>query len=191
DRLGILRTALLGCGMGGRVALDFCLAHPERVTALALEGPGVSGYAWSEAMLPYLMSLDTALAAGNVTEAVETDLRMWVDGPDRLPDQVDPAVRERVREMTAQSYLAAEGDGTPEPVNPPALARLTEIRTPVLIILGAYDGPDMRRIADRLEVLIAGARQVELPDAGHLANMEQPAAFNALVEEFLAQALAA
>src|SRR5690349_20513717 len=92
--------------------------------------------------------------------------------------------------MTAQSYMAAEGDGIPEPTKPPAIERLTEIRAPLLIVLGEYDGPDMRRIADRLEVLIAGARQIVLPGAGHFANMEQPAAFNALVRDFLAEGLA-
>ncbi len=186
DRLRVTQATLVGAGLGGRIAVDFALAYPERVTGLALEGPIVSGYVWSDAMAPYLVALDAALAAGNVGQAVEVDLRQWLDGPGRTPEDVDPAVRDRVREMAAQSYAASDGEGTPEPGGPPALPRLTEIRAPLLVVVGAYEAPDLRRIADRLEVLVAGAGLAVLPGAGHLANLEQPAAFNAALHAFLA-----
>src|SRR5436190_2455977 len=58
DHLGIDRAALVGVSMGGETALDFALARPERVTALALIGTSVSGYTWPDT--PELAAYATA-----------------------------------------------------------------------------------------------------------------------------------
>src|SRR5690242_17574490 len=44
DHFGVERAALVGLSMGGETAIDFTLAHPDRVAALALVGSSVSGY---------------------------------------------------------------------------------------------------------------------------------------------------
>ena len=48
DELGVERAALVGCSLGGRVAVDVCLAAPERVSALVLVAPGRPDWEWSE-----------------------------------------------------------------------------------------------------------------------------------------------
>ncbi len=63
---------------------------------------------------------------------------------------------------------------------------LSRIAVPTLVLSGSKDGnapaPMMRRMADA----IPGAQYVELAGCGHLANMEQPAAFDAALAGFLA-----
>jgi len=49
DALGVARAALVGCSFGGAVAIDVAIAHPDRVTALALFGSALGGHDWSDA----------------------------------------------------------------------------------------------------------------------------------------------
>jgi pimeloyl-ACP methyl ester carboxylesterase len=94
-------------------------------------------------------------------------------------------MRERVRQMEtanlAQDAEAVESD----PLEPPAVGRLSEIQAPTLVLIGAHDVPDMLTIADLLEREVAGARKVVFAGAAHLPNMEQPEEFNRVVLDFL------
>lgn len=73
------------------------------------------------------------------------------------------------------------------PSTPPAIERLHAIEAPVLVIVGESDTPDFQEIAAMLEARVSHARKVVLPGVGHLANLEAPERFNALVREFLAE----
>jgi pimeloyl-ACP methyl ester carboxylesterase len=72
-------------------------------------------------------------------------------------------------------------------VRPRANERLTEITAPTLVVVGELDLPFYNLpIAARLAEQIPGARQVTLPGVGHMVNMEDVAAFNAALADFLA-----
>lgn len=68
---------------------------------------------------------------------------------------------------------------------PPTIKRLQEIQAPALLIVGTADVGDIQQIVDTLEMKIAGLTIVRIPQAGHLPNMERPAAFLSTVEAFL------
>jgi pimeloyl-ACP methyl ester carboxylesterase len=68
---------------------------------------------------------------------------------------------------------------------PNSSSRLDEISVPTLVVVGERDLPDMVRAANALASGIAGAREIILPGLGHLPNMEDPAAFNRVVLDFL------
>ena len=70
-------------------------------------------------------------------------------------------------------------------LDPPAIARLGDIRVPTLVIVGEYDLPDFRAIADTLARGIPGARLEVLDGVGHCSNVEAPGRFNSLLLEFL------
>jgi 3-oxoadipate enol-lactonase len=93
DRLELGAAALVGVSLGGRVALEVALARPDLVERLVLVGPGLPGHAWSDTVRSYSEQEDDAVARGDLDAAVEVNLRMWVDGPNRRPDEVDPSVR--------------------------------------------------------------------------------------------------
>ena len=183
--LGIGRAHLVGLSMGGALALDAALEYPELASALVLAATRPSGLAPSKELRDGWTAVDAAFAAGDVARAVELELRMWVDGPGRTPDRVDPAVRERVREMDA-ALFALPDEGEPEALDPPAVERLGEVRVPTLAIVGEADQPDVLAGAETLAREVPGGRLATIRDAAHVPNMERPAAFNRLVLEFLA-----
>ena len=105
---------------------------------------------------------EAALEAGDLAEAVEVNLRIWVDGPRREPEDVDPAVRARVGEMQLRAFeLQVPSARAPRrscscPTLPSGLG---EVKAPTLILVGEEDVPDMHAIAKRLEREIPGSRR--------------------------------
>ncbi len=185
DALSVRQAHVIGLSMGGKIAIDFALAHPERVTALVPVASALSGYGFSESTVRRIVEADNLLEAGKIAAGVELENRLWVDGPARTPETVDPGVRERVRAMNTANYQRATDEGIELDLEPPAIDRLSEIGVPTLVIAGDQDVPDILAIAERLRRDIAGARLVIISDTAHQLNMEQPDEFNRIVLEFL------
>ncbi|MDP9351237.1 MAG: alpha/beta hydrolase [Chloroflexota bacterium] len=191
--LGMECAHVLGLSLSGSVALEFTLTYPTVVSSLTVTGSGLPGHPYEERDDPVSQRLNAQFAAeeealqrGDVAEAVELSLQLWTDGPYRIPAEVDPGVRAKVREMTTSLYSRGE-PASPQWLNPPAATRLSEIRCPVLIIVGDQDQPEMLEVADALEAGIAGACKAVLRGAAHHPNLEKPEEFNRLVLGFLAE----
>ena len=188
QHLGINQTGLLGMSLGGSVAIEFTLAYPDMVGALVLMASAVGGYPMSEATAALAAPIGEAFKAGDFVRGIDLSVRLWVDGPERGPDQVDPAVRERFRALyTDVLRRSRDGAREPEALNPPAYTRLGEIVAPTLVVVGGGDVPDILDQADLLEWSITGARKVVLPRAAHLLNMERPEEVNRILLDFLAK----
>jgi len=185
DHLGITRAHIVAVSIGGGIAVDFALDYPDRVTALVLVASGLSGTTPSEELQRHIAAIDAAEKREDVAAAVELELRLWVDGPRRSPEAVNPTVRERVREMDT-AVFALPQPGTSQRLQPPASERLGEIHAPTLVIYGDGDISDVTETAARLTNGIAGARQIVYPGAAHMVSMEEATAFNDAVLGFLA-----
>ncbi len=192
DHLGLDRVALIGNSFGGRIATDFALAHPERLQALVLVDPALSGYEGSAELDAFDEEEDGLLDAGKIDEAVELNLRTWLDGFGREGAPVSAETRARVAQMQRESFVtllaAFEKTPPPGPVSwpePPAATRLGEVAAPTLVVVGTHDHPDFLRIAERLAAGIPGAETAAL-ETGHLPALEQPDEFNRIVLGFLA-----
>jgi len=185
QQLGVERAVLVGASFGGRTAVQFALDHPEMVDALVLVGAGVGATTPSEQLVQVWDEVEAAMAAGDVERANELELRAWVDGPGRTPQQVDPLVRERVREMNGNNLRLAV-DAPEEPLEPPAKDRLHEIGVPVLVIVGDHDQAHVLASAEHFVTHIPQARKVVMEGTAHLPSMEQPERFNRVVLDFLA-----
>lgn len=185
--LGVERTYLVGVSIGGGLAIDFTLEHPEMVDALIPVAAGVGGLPRSAADDAPFDEVEAAIEAGDLARANELEVGLWVVGTRRTADQVDARVRQRALEMNGDSFarLAENEQARPQPLDPPAYGRLGEIHAPTLVIVGDEDLPEVMRAADALAANIAGARKVVMHGAAHLPNMEQPAEFNRLVLDFL------
>ena len=185
--LGIERATLIGTSMGGGVALDCALDYPDVAEALVLVGSGLGGSPPSDYLREQWQAIGEALERDGFDAANELELRLWVDGQGRTPEQVDPAMREKVREMNrAVLSREAENDelGQPQRLDPPAIGRLGEIAVPTLVIVGDRDEPFLapsRYISGK----IAGARLEVIKDAAHSSNLDQPDAFNRVLLGFL------
>jgi 3-oxoadipate enol-lactonase len=112
---------------------------------------------------------------------VEPTIETWFTAAAR---ERNPALIERVRGMVRSTskdgYLGC-GDALKRL---DYKRRLGEIRTPTCMIVGDADGPHPKEMSALAE-LVAGARLVEIGPAGHLSNLEQPAAFNQALIDFL------
>jgi len=185
--LGVERAHVVGCSFGGAVALDLALAYPALVSALVLACPNVGGAPIAEELRQFGAAEEALLERGDLDGATELNLRMWVDGPHRTPDQVDPDVRERVRVMQRHAFTLPIPPGfMPQSLDPPASERLADVRPPTLVVVGDRDVAAMQALGARLEAEIPGARRVVVPGAAHMVSMERPAEFNRLVLDFLA-----
>lgn len=188
DDLGIEKAHLVAASMGGAVAIDFALHAPDRVLSLVLAAPSIGGYPdWSEAVQQFGEAEETALEAGDIDAAVEANLRMWVDGPHRTPDQVDPAVRGLVADMQKHAFELPMGEGVPQRPEVPAFQRLSDISAPTLVVVGALDVADFHTMADRLAEQVKGARKVVVDGAAHVLSLEQPELFSRLIREHVSR----
>src|SRR5919202_394886 len=194
DELGVGSAVLVGNSMGGFIAAEVAIQFPARVQRLVLvSAAGLTiEYQRDERILGALRFGQRLVMAwggfvGARSEAVarrprsrELLLRLVVAHPDRLPA---PLVSEQVRGSGDPGFVDALDALTDYPIR----ARLGEIGCPTLIVWGAEDRLVPVRDADEFERLIPDARKVVWPETGHAPMLERPAAFNALVDRFIAE----
>lgn len=187
DFLQVQEAIVLGISFGGLIALDFTLAYPTYVKTLILGAPSVSGEKPSDRIRQFWADEEAFMENDDLEGATELNLRLWVDGPHRTPEQVGPVVREQVREMQLNIFkIPVPDDIDAEGLTPPAIERLGEIKVPTLVIVGDLDLEEKLTLADRLVSEIPHATKAIIPNAAHMMNMEQPAQFNQIVLDFLA-----
>lgn len=189
DQLGVSSAAIIGCSLGGRIALEIAVARPDLVSSLVLVGAGLPGFQWSEGVRDYRAALEDALSRGDLDGATEMSLRMWVDGPRRTPAEVEPSVRAAVAGMQRDAFVlqAPDRDSVEEELLVPDLSeRLSDVRAPTLVLFGEEDVDDVHRVANMLAAAIPDATLASIPGAAHVPSLERPAVFDALVLAFLA-----
>lgn len=189
SHLCVERARLVGLSLGARTALDFALLYPELTESLVLAAPAISGRRFTD---PFVIQ-HTAAQAKAVNRAdggelfIEEFLRLWVDGPCRLPEEVEPALRGRVRAAATANVRAHSGGlstGRLQEVG--AAGRLHEISVPVLALLGDLDSRDIEGNVEALADAVPQTRVARLSGAGHMVNLEAPEAFLKEVTAFLA-----
>jgi pimeloyl-ACP methyl ester carboxylesterase len=189
QHLNIDHAVLVGVSMGGSTVVDFALEYPEMVDALILVGSGVGGSDITTGAEDEWEAIEALDKQGQrpqaIAKAIQLDMRLWVDGPNRSSDKVDPTFRQRAQDMVTGRYSKIDHKGVLQPLDPPAITRLSEINVPTLIIVGDEDVPAIQQLADRLAMEISNAQKVVMHNTTHLPNMEQPNAFNRIVWQFL------
>jgi len=171
DHLGEKRIHLVGLSMGGRIARNFALAHPERLKSLVLANtsPGFG-----------------ALSASQVTAFVEQ--RRKLDPVAQAKRLLGPASPHAAFERLVSALGAVHGESYLKTIEASVAqdlaAPVEKIRVPTLVIGGKHDPLYSIDIARGLAGRIPGARLVEL-DCGHVSNLEMPDQFNSVVLEFL------
>ena len=183
NHLQISEAHLAGSSMGGGIALQFAIDHPERTASLTLIDSALPGFTYSDEFTAQIEQLVEAVRSKGAREAFE---RLWLehpffDGVRRFPERFG-MLRDIVLEYPAADYR----DGAvPEGYQPTTTDHLYEIAAPVLVIAGEHDIPDFRLVADLLAANLPNARQLVMPDCWHLPMLEHPAEFNAALIEFL------
>jgi 2-succinyl-6-hydroxy-2,4-cyclohexadiene-1-carboxylate synthase len=172
--------------MGGRIALRFALEHPDRLWGLVLES--ASAGIEDEDERRARVESDEKLAQRIESEGIEAFVDYWESIPlwasqSRLPHEKRQALREQ-RLRNNVTGLANSLRGMGAGVDAPVYDRLSYLNVPALFIAGELD-EKYRGTALRLASLLPNAEAMVIPDAGHAAHFEQPAAFAELVLGFL------
>ena len=188
DAIGLQEpVVMMGCSMGGGLAMDFALMHPSRVRALIMVGSGPSGLELDVPAPAKFADAEKAFEAGDLDLVCEIETQIWFDGAGRTPEQVNQGMRKLLYEMNHQA-LAHEAKQLGKRIpnsQVPAFDRLGDLKIPVLIIVGAHDTPYILAAADYMVERIPSARKVVIEDAAHLPNMDHPDEFQAHVANFL------
>jgi pimeloyl-ACP methyl ester carboxylesterase len=184
DHLHVKPVHVVGCSIGGGVAIDFALEHGERISKLVLVGPGISGVHFGARYPELFAEIEAADKAGDHGAIVEADARLWLDGPRRPAGYVKDPLRELFFEM--DSNFDSDFDRAPiQNIEPPAAERLHEITAPTLVVVGDEDAPPVFDAVELLMEKVPHARKAVIHDAAHLPNLEHPDEFNRVVLEFL------
>jgi pimeloyl-ACP methyl ester carboxylesterase len=184
DHLQLKPVHLVGCSLGGGVAIDFAIEHGERISKLVLVGPGVGGVHFGANYPELFAEFEAAEKAGDRHAIIEADARLWLDGPRRRPGYVKDPIRKLFFEM--DSNFDSDFDSAPiNQIEPRAAERLSEITASTLVVVGDEDAPPVFDAVDLLLEKVPHARKAVIHDAAHLPNLEHPEEFNRIVMEFL------
>jgi pimeloyl-ACP methyl ester carboxylesterase len=188
DTAGVDRAALVGNSLGGRVAIDFALTRPERVTALVLAATNVGGFKDTEEEAHEYASLEReiehAVETNDPERAMDLELSVWATalGND------DPAGA-RIRRIAFDNLHVISMDESGESRLDDAFDRLIEIDVPTLVLPADHDPPVFHRLSREVAERISTARLMEIPQTDHVIPLRQPAEFNRIVLGFLGEVL--
>lgn len=188
SHLGNDRLVLVGNSQGGRISIDFALAHPEKVRALILIGTAITGAPVETAsLLPEAVALDEAAdeayESGDLGEANRLETHLWLDGPLAPEGRVGGDKRTLFLDMNARALEAPSPGDEIEP--PSAYERLYELAMPTLVIVGDLDMPLMLDRARSITERAPDAKLVVMEGTAHMPQFEEPAAFAELARDFL------
>lgn len=188
DQLGLATVALVGCSQGGRIALDFTLTYPQRVAALGLIAPAISGGPEPDSFPPdiqaHVEALEEAEEANDVARVNALEAHLWLDGPTSPAGRVAGPLRDLFLEMNGIALSHPPLTQMTEPAS--AYERLAELSLPVLVMWGDLDFPFIKENCHHLVTSIPAAQGEEIAGTAHLPNLEQPERVNRLLRDFLA-----
>src|SRR5574341_472809 len=183
DALGIGSAHVFGMSLGGMIAQELVLAHPERVRTLILGGTMAGGPGATFAG-PQLVRDFIALTALPAQQAIESGLKLiysdgYIEASKELLLQRAMANAHLTPPLYAlqRQFLAVIGFNAAE--------RLCEIRAPTLVLAGTDDRVIPFANSRLLSERIPGATLVEFAGAGHGFLVERAQEVNAAVLDFL------
>ena len=184
DHLDIGEAVLAGLSFGGRVALQAALADPARVRGLALLDAVLDGVPWDPESARALDEVVWRVQEAGVLAGREAWLAHPLFAAARERPDLAAALAAMVAGYPGQHWLGQD----PHRKTRPPIDVLEGICVPALVAVGERDVPGFREMSAVLARRIPGAAYHLIAGAGHMVNMEQPAAINDLLISFLLEA---
>ena len=195
DHLGVESTHVLGLSMGGSIAIDFALTHPDKTDSLIPVSSVLGGYDDE-----YIESWAQYPAYSTKKRNSQKNEKRTVDvfkeyGLDAAKDHIFNDFKQGVENIDLLRRILDEYSGlqlthpeineneilvTPFPVN-----RLSELKMPTLIIVGQQDSRGIHGIATLIEQEVEMVRKVIIGNVGHMCSMQNSVEFNQIVLGFL------
>jgi 3-oxoadipate enol-lactonase len=178
DALGVEQTHFAGLSMGGMIGLGMLIHHPQRIKSAVIAD---SRHTTTPEFTKAWRQRADAIRKSGVAAVVESTVSRWSSAglAERNPAAI-ALMEAMIRRTSADGYCGCAA----------ALARLNygprlgEINAPTLVICGSEDHgapPDNSR---QMQAMIKGSRFLEIKQAGHISNIEQPKIFNDAVSNF-------
>ena len=181
DHLDIGEAVLAGLSFGGRVALQTALAAPDRVCGLVLLDAVLDGVPWDPESARGLEEVARRVQAGGVLAGREAWLAHPLFAAARSRPDLAAALAAMVAGYPGQHWLGQD----PHRQTQPPIDVLEGVTAPTLVAVGERDVPGFREMSAVLARRIPGAAYHVVADAGHMINMEQPAAVCELLTRFV------
>ncbi|HVL36798.1 MAG TPA: alpha/beta fold hydrolase [Burkholderiales bacterium] len=180
NELNIQKTHLVGLGLGGAIVQSFAIGNSHRVNALV---PCCCRAKMVPEFAAMWHKLREAVAKDGVEAIVEPTVQRWFSEDWKAANpKVLQNVRNMIRGTTSFGYLGVTAAFLRLDIE----ERLKDIKAPTLYVSGAEDklgGPP--ELMAELAKKVRGAEHKSVPKAAHIANLQNPAGFNAVVGEFL------
>jgi pimeloyl-ACP methyl ester carboxylesterase len=178
--LSLEQIAIVGMSQGSRVALRWAMRFPHRTTCLVLDGPprDLLAAGRSDGEIGF-----TGYRKLIRSEGVEAFRRQWLEHPLMRLDTDDVRARTLLRQMVNR-YPGHDllTDATERSASVTDLSRLN---LPVLVINGEHDSTERIGAGADLARALPNVRRAVIPSAGHLANLDNPGAYNTVLGEFV------
>jgi pimeloyl-ACP methyl ester carboxylesterase len=197
DSMAIDEAHLVGNSMGGRIALELALTVPDRVRTVSLLAPALA-FRRRRELVPLVKLIRPELAAiPHPLRAAQVRQHFWslFARPERLdPAAADIAADEFCRTYRSRSarvafFAAARNIYLDAPYGERGLwTRLAGLRPPALFVWGEKDRLVPAAFAKHVEEVLPRARQVVLPDCGHVPQVELPQQANGLIRSHVESA---
>ena len=190
EHLDVEAPILCGISIGGLLIQSYLDRHPDRARGAVVGGPlqSMPPLDIPSGVKPFVSPVPAV--AGMVSTLGPTATFRWLLGSIRATTggpwlALDPEVRssamDALEDVTADEYLkifkALYRYAPPD---------LSDVRTPTLVLAGDHESPLVKRQGQRLAATLPRGTYREIPDAAHLVNQDNPAAFDAACAEFFA-----
>ena len=181
--LEVRRAHVIGLSVGGAIAIDFTLDHPEMVDHVVLAASGLSDDAKAEENQQGL----TMLSEMTQKQGIESVAQLTVDAPFVISKE-NETQRERIKQIYIDNRDVFESGFPIYSLWKPTLsagARLSEIHAPTLVVRGDQDNAAYIKITDKVASAVPKAQKIVLPGGTHFINLDKPKEFAEAVLNFL------
>lgn len=181
--VGIGRADVVGHSLGGLIAQELAIRHPDLVANLALCSTHAGTHPWRRAVVESWILLKQRCDAEEFTRCTLP----WLVAPPffKNPGQVEGMVRFAVKNAWPQDAAAFERQARAA-IGHEDREQVERIRARTMVLVGELDLVNPPRVAQRLADRIAGARLHVMPKVGHLPHIEDGQGFRDALEAFLA-----
>ncbi|MEL6629013.1 MAG: alpha/beta hydrolase [Bacteroidota bacterium] len=177
---------ILGCSLGSIIALDYAIAHPEKVDHMILVSPGLIGFQeQNEEFLQQISHYVAALQTGDQAAVIEELKRMNAIG--KTNRIIDPDISDYVEDRLAAYIDRGSHLRIPKLAELNPIPRLDTLTMETLVVYGDLDFDYIAENAKKLDEGLQNAELVEVSEAAHLINLEQGELFSQLVQDFIRQ----
>lgn len=181
EHLGLSSIALVGMSQGARAVFQFAKSHPRMTSCLVLDGPPLLA-AGSSHDIPYEYYRELAR-----TQGLSAFRREWREHALARLRTADRDTHALLARMIAR-YPGRDLTDTARHADAIPLAEGFEsVGRPVLVMSGEFDLDSRKHFAKQLASQLPQLQHVEIPDAGHLCNLDNPRAYNDALKRFLKQ----